>query len=275
MGGCVGGDTNKKQTASVVGQRGCGGGVVNQQCAQKLRRASAVGEVGGGGLAEAKQRLKAIQQAAIQQAQQQQQVAAAAAAAAKPLAAAQQQQQGQQGAGGAQQGQHPGPQSYEISPYKSDFESDDDQPKKPVPEWARPKALLAQLAAQVWAVGVGEGGHADRACAAPALHTGQFTRLPPPCLLLLLLLQTRVDPDAIFQQHQKTCSLDEVFAAPAGAFWGFGGGRGRVWWAGVGGRGPARSERPPLPDRNPPPPQSRQSRTLAGAPAAATGLRTA
>lgn len=31
-------------------------------------------------------------------------------------------------------------------------------------------------------------------------------------------LQTYVDPDEIFQQHQKTCSLDEVFAngEPAG-----------------------------------------------------------
>ena len=55
---------------------------------------------------------------------------------------------------------------------RSDFESDDDQPKKPVPEWARGKALMQQLVAQVY-----------------------------------------VDPDEVFQQHQKTCSLDDVFAS--------------------------------------------------------------
>lgn len=63
------------------------------------------------------------------------------------------------------------PQSYEISPYKSDFESEDEEPKKPVPEWARGRALTAQLVAQMY-----------------------------------------VDPDEVFQQHAKTCSLDEVFA---------------------------------------------------------------
>lgn len=61
--------------------------------------------------------------------------------------------------------------SYEISPYKSDFESDDDVPKKPVPDWARGKALVGQLMAQMY-----------------------------------------IDPDEVFQQHAKTCSLDEVFA---------------------------------------------------------------
>lgn len=40
--------------------------------------------------------------------------------------------------------------SYEISPYKSDFESDDDVPKKPVPDWARGKALVGQLMAQMY-----------------------------------------------------------------------------------------------------------------------------
>lgn len=64
-----------------------------------------------------------------------------------------------------------GPQTYEISPYRSDFESDDDEPKKPVPEWARGKALVSQLVAQ-----------------------------------------TYTDPDEVFQHHNKTCSLDEVFA---------------------------------------------------------------
>jgi hypothetical protein len=63
------------------------------------------------------------------------------------------------------------PQTYEISPYKSDFESDDDEPKKPVPEWARGKALVTQLVAQ-----------------------------------------TYIDPDEVFQHHNKTCTLDEVFA---------------------------------------------------------------
>ena len=38
---------------------------------------------------------------------------------------------------------------------RSDFESDDDQPKKPVPEWARGKALMQQLIAQMC---VGGGG---------------------------------------------------------------------------------------------------------------------
>jgi hypothetical protein len=69
---------------------------------------------------------------------------------------------------------HPGeaqPQSYEISPYKSDFESDDEEPKKPVPDWARGKALVTQLMSQMY-----------------------------------------VDPDEVFQQHAKTCSLDDVFA---------------------------------------------------------------
>lgn len=61
--------------------------------------------------------------------------------------------------------------SYEISPYRSDHASDDDVPKKPVPEWARGKTLMAQLAAQMY-----------------------------------------VDPDEVFQQHAKTCSLDQVFA---------------------------------------------------------------
>lgn len=61
--------------------------------------------------------------------------------------------------------------SYEISPYRSDHASDDDVPKKPVPEWARGKTLMAQLVAQMY-----------------------------------------VDPDEVFQQHAKTCSLDQVFA---------------------------------------------------------------
>lgn len=68
--------------------------------------------------------------------------------------------------------QHGAEQSYEISPYRSDFESDeDDAPKKPVPDWARGKALVSQLMAQMY-----------------------------------------IDPDEVFQQHAKTCSLDEVFA---------------------------------------------------------------
>ena len=62
--------------------------------------------------------------------------------------------------------------SYQISPYRSDFESDEeDAPKKPVPDWARGKPLVAQLMAQMY-----------------------------------------TDPDEVFQQHAKTCSLDEVFA---------------------------------------------------------------
>lgn len=99
---------------------------------------------------------------------------------------------------------------------RSDHDSDDDQPKKPVPEWARGERLRAQLIAQV-------------GCKAPVriarrlpqlccrLHRCQLscTRLTPaPARLLSLVAapQTKVDPDEIFQQHQKTCSLDEVFA---------------------------------------------------------------
>ena len=53
----------------------------------------------------------------------------------------------------------------------SDAESsEDDDPKKPIPEWARGRALMQQLASQV-----------------------------------------QTDPDEVFQQHRKTCSLDEVF----------------------------------------------------------------
>ena len=48
--------------------------------------------------------------------------------------------------------------------------SEDEDPKKPIPEWARGRALMQQLAAQV-----------------------------------------QTDPDEVFQQHRKTCSLDEVF----------------------------------------------------------------
>lgn len=66
---------------------------------------------------------------------------------------------------------HEEPQSYEISPYKSDHDSDDEVPRKPVPDWARGKNLMGQLANQLF-----------------------------------------VDPDEIFQQHQKTCALDDVFA---------------------------------------------------------------
>jgi hypothetical protein len=70
----------------------------------------------------------------------------------------------------------PAPQTYEISPYKSDFDSEgEDEPRKPVPEWARGRSLMAQLVAQM-----------------------------------------HIDPDEVFQQHAKTCSLDEVFAAPTG-----------------------------------------------------------
>jgi len=48
--------------------------------------------------------------------------------------------------------------------------SDGDDPGKPIPEWARGRALMQQLASQV-----------------------------------------QTDPDEVFQQHRKTCSLDEVF----------------------------------------------------------------
>ena len=62
---------------------------------------------------------------------------------------------------------------YDISPYRSDHDSDDGEPRnsKVVPHWAREPQLTAQLTAQ------------------------QYT-----------------DPDEIFMQHQKTCSLDAVFA---------------------------------------------------------------
>ena len=51
-----------------------------------------------------------------------------------------------------------------------DDSSEDEDPKKPIPEWARGRALMQQLASQV-----------------------------------------QTDPDEVFQQHRKTCSLDEVF----------------------------------------------------------------
>lgn len=62
--------------------------------------------------------------------------------------------------------------SYEISPYKSGSESDDDdaRPVKPVPDWARSDKL------------------------GPVLYA-----------------QTRVDPDMIFVCSTKTCSLEDVF----------------------------------------------------------------
>ncbi|KAK9819775.1 hypothetical protein WJX72_002212 [[Myrmecia] bisecta] len=91
-----------------------------------------------------------------------------AAAASKPLVAA--------AATPTTQLVPPGTQSYEISPYKSDegseSEEEDEEPSKPVPEWARGRQLLAQLVSQL-----------------------------------------AVDPDEIFQQHAKTCSLDEVFGS--------------------------------------------------------------
>ncbi|DBA88168.1 TPA: hypothetical protein ACH3X2_005158 [Trebouxia sp. C0005] len=64
--------------------------------------------------------------------------------------------------------------TYQISPYRgddSDAESSEgDDPRKPIPDWARGRALMQQLASQV-----------------------------------------QTDPDEVFQQHRKTCSLDEVF----------------------------------------------------------------
>ena len=55
----------------------------------------------------------------------------------------------------------------------SDSESSSDSDaRKPIPEWARGRALMQQLASQV-----------------------------------------QQDPDEVFQQHRKTCSLDEVFGA--------------------------------------------------------------
>lgn len=51
-----------------------------------------------------------------------------------------------------------------------DESEEDDEPRKPVPEWARGAALKEQL-----------------------------------------LRQLTIDPDEIFQQHKKTCALNEVF----------------------------------------------------------------
>lgn len=53
-----------------------------------------------------------------------------------------------------------------------DESSSDEEQRKPVPEWARGRALMQQLATQV-----------------------------------------QTDPDEVFQQHRKTCSLDEVFGS--------------------------------------------------------------
>ena len=60
-------------------------------------------------------------------------------------------------------------------PGRSDFESDDDQPKKPVPEWARPKALLQQLVAQVRL-----GRLAARAGCPPCQAAGHTAHVLPP-----------------------------------------------------------------------------------------------
>jgi hypothetical protein len=62
--------------------------------------------------------------------------------------------------------------SYEISPYKSgsDSENEDERPRKPVPAWARSDAL------------------------APVLYE-----------------QAKADPDDIFLNPVKTCSLSDVF----------------------------------------------------------------
>lgn len=56
----------------------------------------------------------------------------------------------------------------------SESSSGSDQ-RKPIPDWARGRALMQQLASQV-----------------------------------------QQDPDEVFQQHRKTCSLDEVFGASGG-----------------------------------------------------------
>jgi hypothetical protein len=61
--------------------------------------------------------------------------------------------------------------SYEISPYKSGSDSDEEErPRKPVPSWARTEAVLTALQTQV-----------------------------------------KADPDAIFMNPQRTCSLVDVF----------------------------------------------------------------
>jgi len=54
--------------------------------------------------------------------------------------------------------------------------------------------------------GLQNDGFAPCSARPPAWHA---YRVGP---LLFPTLQTYVDPDEIFQQHQKTCSLDEVFA---------------------------------------------------------------
>jgi len=65
--------------------------------------------------------------------------------------------------------------SYEISPYRSGSDTDEDEgrcPRKPIPDWARTDALVAALTKQA-----------------------------------------SVDPDSIFQNTTKTCSLGSVFTS--------------------------------------------------------------
>ena len=73
---------------------------------------------------------------------------------------------------GAHRTKDQGPQSYQMTPYRSDSEESDDEcrPAKPVPQWAKSKNLGKQLQAQMSA-----------------------------------------DPDEIFNAKQTTCSLDDVF----------------------------------------------------------------
>ena len=98
--------------------------------------------------------------------------------------------------------------SYEISPYRSGSESDDDstdKPKKPVPAWARrhakgpwrPGSLSApSLLARVWRGSMTRVYRARSDALGPVLYS-----------------QIKTDPDLIFANSVKTCSLDAVFEA--------------------------------------------------------------
>lgn len=141
-----------------------------------------------------------------------------------------------------------------------------------MPEWARGSQLRAQLVAQVrggrsgWllvylffvlfqavasaSVAKEAGLHAHHrvpASLSAVAHAALLCRrLTPP--------QTYVDPDEIFQQHQKTCSLDEVFANGACRCWLLPGSRQHA-------HVPATARAPPTPVLPPRPPRPRAGKS--------------
>ena len=65
-------------------------------------------------------------------------------------------------------------------PRRSDFESEDDQPKKPVPDWARGPALTQQLAAQLFVDPDEIFQHHTKTCSLDEVFAQQAGEPPPP-----------------------------------------------------------------------------------------------